>query len=419
VKRLLLCAAALLAASPALAETIAIVGGKVAIGDGSQPIEAGTVVIRDGRIAAAGAGVATPAGARVIDATGKWVSPGLFVGMGPLGLVEVGGVPPSNDARGGDSPFSAAIDVTPSINPRVQPIQVTRAEGFTRAIVAPSTGKSIFAGQGAVIDLGTDMDAITRSKAFQYIELGEHGGEAVGGGRSGAFAFLRNALKEAQTINVDGGFEKKLSRLDAEALVPVVTGKMPLFVHVERGSDILTVLNLPREFPSLKIVLVGASEGWTVAPQIAAAKVPVIAAGLNDLPDSFEMLAATQSNVGRMKAAGVHVALRTSRSPVQEAGNLVGLSRVPGATGLDWGSAFATITSAPAEVIGMSNELGALLPGRRADVVIWDGDPLEVESGVLSVYIDGVEQPLTNHMSKLRDRYRQSVEGALPKAYQR
>ncbi len=100
-----------------------------------------------------------------------------------------------------------------------------------------------------------------------------------------------------------------LTRFDAAALVPVLQGRQLLLVHVERASDILQVLALKREFPTLRLVLVGATEGWRVADQIAAAGVPVIANALNDLPASFEQLAATQSNVGRMRAAGVEVAI--------------------------------------------------------------------------------------------------------------
>jgi imidazolonepropionase-like amidohydrolase len=218
-----------------------------------------------------------------------------------------------------------------------------------------------------------------------------------------------------------------LTRLDAAALVPVVEGKVPLLVHVERASDILVILQLKREIPELKIVLVGATEGWTVAPQIAAANVPVIATALNDLPASFEQLAATQSNIGRMKAAGVVVGIgtinqdeaRQARWAKQFAGNLVALTHVPGATGLDWGAAFATISSKPAEALGMGGEFGSLRPGRHGDVVIWDGDPLELGTDALSVFIDGVEQPLTNRQTRLRDRYWKPEEGALPKAYQR
>src|SRR5690606_8936221 len=132
-----------------------------------------------------------------------------------------------------------------------------------------------------------------------------------------------------------------LTRFDAAALVPVLQGRQLLLVHVERASDILQTLALKQEFPNLRLVLVGATEGWRVADQIAAARVPVIANALNDLPYTFEQLAATQSNVGRLRAAGVEVALgminddeaRQIRLLTQYAGNLVGIGRVPGLTG--------------------------------------------------------------------------------------
>jgi imidazolonepropionase-like amidohydrolase len=202
---------------------------------------------------------------------------------------------------------------------------------------------------------------------------------------------------------------------------------MPLLVHVESGPDILNVLKLRREFPALKLVLVGASEGWTVAREIAAAGVPVIASALRDLPAAFESLAATQSNVGRMRAAGVRVGIgmidddeaRQARYSAQYAGNLVALTRVPGATGLSWGEALAAISSGPAEAMGLGGEIGSLRPGRRADVVLWDGDPLELSSRPARVWIDGVEQPLVTRQMRLRDRYARPVEGELPKAYER
>jgi imidazolonepropionase-like amidohydrolase len=158
-----------------------------------------------------------------------------------------------------------------------------------------------------------------------------------------------------------------------------------------------------------------------VAGELAASGIPVLATPLNDLPDSFEQIAATQSNVGRMAAAGVKVALGAffdqPRYAPQYAGNLVALTRVPGASGLSWDKAFAAISSGPAEAIGMGDRFGSLRAGRAGDVVIWDGDPLEAGSGVLKVFIDGVEQPLTNHQTRLKDRYMTPAEGALPKAY--
>ena len=123
-----------------------------------RPIEGGTVVIRDGNIVAAGEGVAVPAGARMIDATGKWVTPGIFAGFSRLGLSEVDAVNGTNDKSGGNSGFSAAIDIAPAIDPFRSPIAVNRSAGVTRAVVAPEAASSIFAGQGAIADLGATVN---------------------------------------------------------------------------------------------------------------------------------------------------------------------------------------------------------------------------------------------------------------------
>ena len=434
IDKLLLCTAAALAlAAPAAAQDVAITNAKLVIGDGAGPIEGGTVVVRGGRVVAAGAGVAVPAGVRTVDAGGRYVTPGIFAGFTRMGIVEVDAVQGTNDTSAGSSPFNAALDVAPAVNPKSSPLAVNRLEGVTRAVVAPDNSNgSIFAGQGAIIDLAPDMDAVTRPRAFQFMEFGEAGARSAGGSRPAAYAMLRNALFEVRDYVrnpasfADRGKDALLTRADAEALAPVVQGKVPLLAHVERASDILGVLRLKQEIPALKLVLVGATEGWTVAREIAAAGVPVIASALADLPASFESLAATQSNIGRMKAAGVTVGIgtinedeaRQARWEKQFAGNLVALGRIPGASGLDWGEAFATITARPAEALGMGDEFGSLRPGRRGDVVIWDGDPLEIGTSAVSVFIDGVEQPMTSRQTRLRERYWDPKEGALPKAYQ-
>ncbi len=452
---------AILFASPLAAQTVAITNGTLVLGDGSEPIAGGTVVVRNGRVVAAGQGVRVPANADVVDASGKWVTPGIVAGFSRLGLSEVDlGADGSDDTETGNSPFSAAIDVAPAINPKASTIAVSRADGVTRAVVAPVAGKSIFAGQGAVIDTGDDMQAILRARAFQFVELGEGGADKAGGSRSASFALFRNALREAEQLsrrvgpltagaeepdapnssNVRNPNESRLysseagraddvllTRFDAAALVPVLRGQQLLLVHVERAKDILNVLGLRREFPGLRIALVGVTEGWTVAGRIADSGVWVIASALNDLPASFEMLAATQSNVGRMRAAGVKVAIgmiddndtRYVRNQRQYAGNLVALGKVPGAAGLSWGEAFAMITSKPAEAIGLDREIGSLASGRRGDVVIWSGDPLELSSAPEAVWIDGVRQSLENHQTKLRDRYRSLERKTLPEAYRK
>jgi imidazolonepropionase-like amidohydrolase len=398
----------------------------VAIGDGSQPIQNGTVVIRDGRVVAAGANVAVPAGARMVDASGKWVAAGIVAGFSSEGITDGEGIDETYDGAAGKSVFNAAIDVSTSINPTNQSIAVDRTWGVTRAVVSPEANNSVFAGQGAVIDTGADDAPVTKARAFQYAELGEDGANHIGS-RPASYVMLHDALAAAKSASRGGDSRDSLiTRADAAALLPVVEGRMPLVVHVERASDILQVLSLKQTYPNLKLVLLGATEGWMVAPRIAAAHVPVIAAALADLPEAFERTAATESNVGRMEKAGVIVAISTvdvateggQRNLRQYAGNLVGISRVPGMTGLDWGAAFATVTSGPAAALGLDGEIGSLRPGRRADVVIWDGDPLELSSAPVAVWIDGVAQPMTSRQTRLRDRYLNPQEGALPKAYE-
>lgn len=418
--------AALLAGTAAQAQDMAVTNARLVIGDGTAPIDGGTVVVRAGKVVAAGAGVAVPPGVKVVDAGGRWVTPGLVLAITDLGLVDVGAVDASNDSGAAKSPFNAALDISAAINPAAQPIAVARANGVTRAAVAPLGTGAIFGGQGAIIDLGTDPNPITLPRAFQYAELGEAGARLAGGSRVASYANLRNALDEAREIALAPAGPRRddvlLTRRDAAALVPVVTGRQPLLIHVERAADIRMALSLKKDFPALKLGIVGAAEGWMAAADLAAAGVAVFTNPLHDLPDQFESLGATQSNVGRMAAAGVKVAVGkldgNSPTVTQYAGNLVALTRVPRASGLTWDKAFAAISSGPAEALGAGDRIGSLRAGRAGDVVIWDGDPLEAKSGVVKIFVDGVEQPLTNHQSRLRDRYLTPQEGALPKAYE-
>jgi imidazolonepropionase-like amidohydrolase len=436
VKRLLITAASVLAltAAPAFAQDMVVTNAKLVIGDGGAPIEGGVVIVDDGKVVFAG--VPTPGQTFstdvVIDAGGAWVTPGLFATVTTLGLADVSAVDESNDITARETPFSAALDAATAINPTSQHILVHKAAGITRAATSMMPSGSIFAGQGAIIDLDGDAKPVMQARAFQMINLGEGGADRAGGSRAAAHALLRSALREAQALVGKSGIpetteiakddEVFLSRFDAEALVPVVTGKQKLYVAVERMADIRAVLALKAEYPKLDLVLVGVTEGWLVANEIAAAGVPVIANGLNDLPETFEQLGATQSNAGRMAKAGVTVAinaesLQNPRRLQQVAGNLVALTRMPGASGMEWGKAFAAISSVPAAISGMGGKAGVLKPGALGDVVMWSGDPLEVGSVPTKVFIAGVEQDLTNHQTRLRDRYIDLDESDRPKAY--
>ncbi|MDP9122817.1 MAG: amidohydrolase family protein, partial [Acidobacteriota bacterium] len=341
------------------------------------------------------------------------VTPGLFDSFSNMGLAEVGQVAPSVDAAVNDERWTAAFDIADAINPRSVLIPVNRIAGLTRTIVAPNTGKSLIAGEGAVIHLGGDRDYLVRTRVATFASLGEAGARLAGGSRAAALLRLREALSDsldyaAHRAEYDRSQRRSysLSRLDLEALLPVARGERPLVVTVDRASDIEAVLRLGREM-RLRLILAQADEGWMVAKQIAAAHVPVLVKGLDDLPQSFEQLGATLENAARLYRAGVTIAFMSAdahnaRNIRQQAGNAV-------ANGLPWDAALAALTSNPARIWGLSDRLGSLEAGKEADVVVWDGDPLEVTSYPTHVFIRGSEMPLRSRQTELRDRYLKRV----------
>jgi imidazolonepropionase-like amidohydrolase len=404
--------AAVLATLPLRAaetETIAITGATVHTMGAAGVLQGATVLIAGGQIKAVGTDVAIPAGARRIDAAGKVVTPGLLDSFTHLGLVEVNAVEDTEDATNAEPSFSAAFDVSGAINRRSMLLPITRVEGITRAVAAPSHGpKGLFFGQGAVIDLGGEMDCVLRPAVAQFVALGEEGARAAGGSRATALLELRQALLDARDLAANrAAFDRaqrrpySLPRLDLEALLPVARGEQPLVVLVNGASDIESVLAVGREF-KLRLILAGVAEGWKVAAQIAAAHVPVLINPLTNLPQSFDSLGATLENAARLARAGVTVAFFTgdshnSRNLRQLAGNAV-------ANGMPWEAALAAVTSTPAHIWGLPR-YGSLEVGKDADVVIWDGDPLEVTTGAEHVFIRGVEMPNDSRQLRLRDRY--------------
>ncbi|HEX7182520.1 MAG TPA: amidohydrolase family protein [Thermoanaerobaculia bacterium] len=414
---------ALFAPSLAQAEVIAITGGTVHTLGPAGTIQGGTVLIEDGKIRAVGRDVAVPAGAKRIDATGKVVTPGLIDSLTRIGLVEVSAVQGSQDATLRDDRITAAFEVTDALNPRSTLIPVNRIEGITRAVVAPNTGNSLIAGRGAIIHLGTESPGyIVRSPAAMFAVLGETGAELSGGSRGGAMLRLREALQDAEDYAANrASFERgerreyALSRLDLEALVPVVRGELPLVVAVREAADVEAALRLKKDF-RLKMILADAVEAWKVAPQIAEAKVPVLLNVLSNLPESFESLGANLESAAWLHKAGVTVAFMTG-----EAHNIRNLKQGAGnaaAYGMPREAALAAMTTVPARIWGLQDRYGSLEAGKDADVVVWDGDPLEVTTFADHVFIRGAEIPMESRQTRLRDRYK-NVPGDLPPVYQK
>lgn len=419
-RSLLLSGLLLLTAGAASAETVALVGGTVYTVGPAGKIEGGTVLLEDGKIRAVGKDVAVPAGARRIDAAGKVVTPGFMDSQTRLGLVEVSGVEGTNDARANqDDRFTAAFDVVDGFNPRSILFSIARVEGVTRAVVAPQAGQSLILGRGAVIHLAPENGGwLLRSPAAMYAVLGESGANLAGGARGMAILRLREAFQDAvdygnNRSNFDRGERREyaLSRLDLEALQPVVQGDLPLVLAVQRASDIEAALRLARDF-KLKLIIAGGREAWMVADQLAAAKVPVLLDPLANLPDSFETLGSTLESPARLQKAGVTVAFMTNdahdvRNIKQSAGNAVSY-------GLPWEAALAALTIVPARLWGIADRYGSLEPGKDADVVVWDGDPLELTSYPEHVFIRGIEVPRDTRQLRLRDRYKELSREAPP-----
>jgi imidazolonepropionase-like amidohydrolase len=404
--------------------TYAITGGTVYTLSAAGKIEHGTVLVKDGRIAAVGADVTIPADAERIDATGKIVTPGIFDPQSQFGIVEVGAVKETRDGAINDSRFSAAFDVADAINPRSVLIPVNRIAGVTRAMVSPTHGDDhIIAGRGAIIDLGSTEGFIHRDPAAMFAALGESGAKQAGGSRATALLALREALQDARDYADNASAYAKnqrrsyaLTRLDLEALRPVLEGTEPLVVEVNRASDIEAALRLAHDF-KLQLIVSGGAEAWMVAGQLANAHVPVLLNPLEDLPAHFETLGSTLENAARLQKAGVLIAFATgdthnARNVTQAAGNAV-------ANGLPWLDALKALMLNPARVYGMDKDLGTLEPGKLADVVVWSADPLELSSFADQVFIAGRKMPMVSRQTMLRDRYLQAMrdQQALPPGY--
>lgn len=422
IRTFLSTAACALALASAAAQDMTITNAKVWTGTEAGTLANATIYVRNGEITSViENGTASRGGSPVIDANGTWVTPGIIAPFTRIGIVEVGAEDSTNDTRAGGTAFSVALRASDGFNPSATTVPVTRIEGVTRIAVAPANGASMIAGQGFIADTSGAADSITQDRAFVYIDLGEGGADLAGGSRPAAWAALRGAFADAR------GYPSRfmahnegdtLTRTDAQAFGRAVRGQQLILISAHRASDIRQIIQLKAENANVNIAIVGADEGWIVADDLVEADIPVIVDPFSNLPASFAQLGATSRNAERLIDAGVLTAFshmgdssHQARLVLQSAGNAV-------ANGVSFDDAMAAITSAPAAIFGLDT-LGTVAPGSTADLVIWDGDPLEVMSAPQAVIIEGEIQSMQTRQTKLRDRYLDLDESEKPLAYRR
>lgn len=392
--------------SAAKERCVVVHGGSVAFVDGTRE---GTVTFRGDRITALGE-PETAEGCERIDASGKVVTAGLIEPFSALGLTEVDQEKATVDHSPGGAlagrPVRASFSVAEAYNPRSSLVAISRMGGITSAVIAPNGG--LVSGQSAFVDLLGETQSRTVQKRTVALQAHLGGG---GGSRSDRLAGLRNLFAEARVYRDKGeewrrmryrGFETPI--IELKAMQPVISGQVPLAVHVDRASDIEALLKLTADGPSpIRLILVGGAEAWMHAKTLATRKIPVLLDPLLESPESFDRLSSRADNAKVLHEAGVPVMFSTfwthnMRTLAQVAGNAV-------RAGLDKRAALDAITRVPAEAFGMSDR-GSIAVGKRANLVVWSGDPLEVSSAPVRIVIGGEDAPLISRQTRLFERYR-------------
>ena len=419
--RLLLRALLLLAgtcvATSVFAQDLLIRNATVHTAAARGSLEHSDVLVQGGVIRAVGPGLSAPAGVAVVEAAGKPLTPALFGGITDIGIEEVSGESATVDStlKLDDQPLRPEFDVTLAFNPDSVLIPVARLDGIGFTLLGANTGGGFIAGQGGVMRLDGSADAVGPQALF--IRLGASGAELTGTSRAAQWMLLEQMVSEARGRVPADSPHALLTPAGRATLGRYLAGQGRIVVQVDRAADIRQLLRwAARE--KVKIAIAGGAEAWRLAPQLAQAGVPVFVDGLGNLPSSFDQLGATLQNAARLKAAGVPVsfaqrddASHNARKMRQLAGNAV-------ANGLPWDDGLAGLTRVPAQALGVGDRLGTIEPGKLADLVLWEGDPLDVGHYAEQVWLGGRAMPMRSRQTELRDRY-QAPASSEPRAYSR
>jgi len=367
------------------------------------------VLIRDGKIAEVGSGLNAPSGATTVDANGRALTPGLFGGLSAIGVEEVSLEPTTADAGvilnapAYAMQWRPEFDVTAAYNPRSVLVPVARVEGLTWTVLAPASaeGGMFVAGQGAAVTLDGRYDAVLPSSRSLFINLGGNANAMSAGSRAGQWMLLEQAIRETRAPSAQDE-HILLHPAGREALAKFLSGGRVVF-GVARAAEIRRAIAFAKRY-GMKPVIAGGAEAWVVADELAREKVPVLLDALENLPYTFDGIGARLDNAALLDRAGVRIAFtqfnesHNARKVRQLAGNAV-------AHGLSKDAALAALTVRPAEIFGLASERGRIARGQVADLVLWNGDPLEVTSSADAVWIAGKAVEMRSRQTELRERY--------------
>ncbi len=406
-------APAVVAWDPDGGEAVAVTGATIHP-IGAPSFEGGTILFQDGRILSLGTDVSLPAATRVIDGTGRHVWPGMIALNTDVGLREIGAIAATMDTSeiGGNQPD---LRVAASINAGSAHIGVTRAGGLSRCQTAPQGGGPIL-GQSAVIDLDGDTweELLFEDRDMLHINFPRIANDADLDEEHEDIAPLRELLEEARRhadladAAAASGVPPPPGDPRLEALAPYARGEGRIALHATNAQTILSALRFASE-EKLDCVLFGATEGWKVADAIVRSGMGVVIGPVLAVPRSeFDPYDSAYANPAVLHRSGVEVALMSDDS--QNTRNLAHHAAMAAAFGLPREEALRAVTLYPARVLGIADRLGSLEVGKIADVLVTDGDLLEITSRVEYLFIDGRQVDLANRQTRLRDRYQARLE---------
>ena len=356
-----------------------------------------SVLIEDDVITDIGTNITADADT-VIDADGAIVTPALFAGATATGLVEVNAVRESADGSmkdTKDNTVQVGFDVRDAYSPLSSVVGVTRVEGFGYSLLMASGGQYSVAGRGSLVDFDGGFESFNGSDVL-FVDVGGYAADKVGGSRAAHWMLLDGIMADLKRRSSEREY---LSQSGKEQLKDLTKNGVFVF-SANRAADIRKVISFSNEY-RLNSVITGGREAWLLADELAAADIPVMVNGLDNLPSNFDALGSRLDNAALLHDAGVQVLFTSgethnARKVRQGAGTAV-------AHGMPHEAAIEAMTTAASRVFG--GRVRALEVGNRADMVIWSGDPLEVTSYATSVILKGEVTSMATRQSKLLQRY--------------